>query len=51
MQLGRQELPSLLHHRQVIRVANSLDPSASQLAEVKERLARVLREQLESMLC
>jgi formylglycine-generating enzyme required for sulfatase activity len=47
MQLGRQELPSLLHHRQAIRVANALDPSASQLAEVKERLARVLREQLD----
>ena len=47
IQLGQQEVPSLLGHRQVIRVANARQPTASQLAEVKERLARVLREQLD----
>ncbi len=47
IQLGHQEVPSLLGHRQVIRVANARQPTASQLAEVKERLARVLREQLD----
>jgi formylglycine-generating enzyme required for sulfatase activity len=46
IQLGQQEVPSLLGHRQVIRVANARQPTASQLAEVKERLAGVLREQL-----
>ena len=47
IQFGKQEVPSLLGHRQVIRVANARQPTASQLAEVKERLARVLREQLD----
>ena len=47
IQLNHQEVPSLLGHRQVIRVANARQPTASQLAEVKERLARVLREQLD----
>jgi formylglycine-generating enzyme required for sulfatase activity len=47
IQLAQQEVPSLLGHRQVIRVANARQPTASQLAEVKERLARVLREQLD----
>jgi formylglycine-generating enzyme required for sulfatase activity len=47
IQLGQQDVPSLLAHRQVIRVANARQPTASQLAEVKERLARVLREQLD----
>ena len=47
IQLGQQEVPSLLGHRQVIRVANARQPTASQLAEVKERLAGVLRVQLD----
>jgi formylglycine-generating enzyme required for sulfatase activity len=47
IQFGKQEVPSLLGHRQVIRVANARQPTASQLAEVKERLARVLLEQLD----
>jgi formylglycine-generating enzyme required for sulfatase activity len=47
IQLGPQEVPSLLGHRQVIRVVNALAPGASELAEVKERLSRVLREQLD----
>jgi formylglycine-generating enzyme required for sulfatase activity len=47
IQFGKQEVPSLLGHRQVIRVANARQPTASQLAEVKERLAGVLRVQLD----
>ncbi len=47
IQLAQQEVPSLLGHRQVIRVANARQPTSSELAEVKERLARVLREQLD----
>jgi formylglycine-generating enzyme required for sulfatase activity len=47
IQFGKQEVPSLLGHRQVIRVANARQPTSSELAEVKERLARVLREQLD----
>ena len=47
IQFGKQEVPSLLGHRQVIQVANARQPTASQLAEVKKRLARVLREQLD----
>ncbi len=47
IQLGQQKVPSLLGHRQVIRVANARQPTASELAEVKERLARVLLEQLD----
>ncbi|MFM7550254.1 MAG: toll/interleukin-1 receptor domain-containing protein, partial [Cyanobacteriota bacterium] len=47
IQLGKKEVPSLLGHRQVIGVAHALDPSAEQIKEVKERLATVLREQLD----
>ena len=47
IQFGKQEVPSLLGHRQVIRVANARQPTVRELAEVKERLARVLREQLD----
>ncbi len=45
-ELKREPLPLLLQTKQAIKVADSANPSAEQLAEVKQRLQATLQEKL-----